>query len=91
MSFLTCLRCPNALVLERHLPMLYALLERLQAELGKMTVPDWCRAHGVTWLIITRLILPKFSLAQREAAMRGKPAVGTVAVLDLLSGPREPS
>jgi len=88
-SFLTCLRCPNALVLERHLPMLYALLERLQAELGEMTVPDWCRARGVTWLIITRLILPKFSPAQREAAMRGKPAAGAVAVLDLLSG-REP-
>ena len=90
-SFLTCLRCPNALILERHLPMLYALLERLQAELGKKTVPDWCRAHGVNWLIITRLILPKFSPAQREAALRGKPAAGPVALLDLLSGPREPS
>jgi hypothetical protein len=36
-----------------------------------MTVPDWCRAHGVTWLIITRLILPEFSPAQREAAICG--------------------
>ncbi len=90
-SFLMCLRCPNALVLGRHLPMLYALLERLQAELGKMTVPDWCRAHGVTWLIITRLILPKFSPAQREAALRGTPAAGPMDLLDLLSGPREPS
>ena len=90
-SFLTCLRCPNALVLERHLPALYALLERLQTALGTMTVPDWCRAHGVTWLIITRLILPKFSPAQREAARRGMPAAGPVALLDLLSGPREPS
>ncbi len=72
--------------------MLYALLDWLQAELGKKTVPDWCRAHGVTWLIITRLILPKFSPAQREAAMRGKPAEGALAaLLDLLSGPWEPS
>lgn len=78
-------------MLERHLPALYALLDRLQAELGKMTVPDWCRAHGVTWLIITRLILPKFGLAQREAALRSKPAAGPVALLDLLSGPREAS
>ena len=90
-SFLTCLRCPNALVLERHLPALYALLDRVQAELGKMTVPDWCRAHGVTWLIITRLILPKFSPAQREAALRDALAAEPMALLDLLSGPREPS
>ncbi len=90
-SFLTCLHCPNALVLERHLPMLHALLGRLQAELGKMTVPDWCRAHGVTWLIITRLILPKFSPAQREAALQGVPSAESMALLDLLSGPREPS
>jgi hypothetical protein len=66
-SFLMCLHCPNALVLERHLPMLYALLDRPQDALGQMTVPDWCRVHGVTWLIITRLILPGFSPAQREA------------------------
>jgi len=64
-SFLTCLHCPNALVLERHLPMLCALLDRLQEALGQMTVPDWCRVHGFTWLIITRLILPEFS--QRPA------------------------
>ena len=36
-SFLMCLHCPNALVLERHLPMLYALLDRLQDALGQMT------------------------------------------------------
>ena len=81
---------PNALVLERHLPMLYALLDRLQDALGQMTVPDWCRAHGVTWLISTRLILPEFSPAQREAAIRGKPAAGQAGLLDLLPGPREP-
>jgi len=89
-SFLMCLHCPNALVLERHLPMLYALLDRLQEALGQMTVPDWCRAHGVTWLIITRLILPAFSPAQREAAIRGKPAADQAGLLDLLPGPREP-
>ncbi len=89
-SFLMCLHCPNALVLERHLPMLYALLDRLQDALGQMTVPDWCRAHGVTWLISTRLILPEFSPAQREAAIRGKPAAGQAGLLDLLPGPREP-
>src|SRR6266498_3476886 len=88
-SFLTCLRCPNALILERHLPMLYALLERLQAGLGTMTVPDWCRAHGVTWLIITRLILPGFSPAQQQAAKRDKPTDTPADLLNLLDGPRE--
>ena len=90
-SFLMCLHCPNALVLERHLPMLYALLDRLQEALGQMTVPDWCRVHGVTWLIITRLILPEFSPAQREAAIGSKPAADQAGLLDLLPGPREPS
>jgi hypothetical protein len=90
-SFLMCLHCPNALVLERHLPMLYALLDRLQDALGQMTVPDWCRVHGVTWLIITQLILPAFSPAQREAAIGGKPAADQAGLLDLLPGPREPS
>jgi len=90
-SFLMCLHCPNALVLERHLPMLCALLDRLQEALGQMSVPDWCRAHGVAWLIITRLILPKFSPAQREAAIAAKPAAERAGLLDLLPGPREPA
>ncbi len=88
-SFLTCLRCPNALVLQRHLPMLYALLDHLQAQLDRMTVQDWCRAHGVTWLIITRLILPRFSPAQQQAAKRDKPTDTPADLLNLLDGPRE--
>jgi hypothetical protein len=88
-SFLTCLRCPNALVLERHLPMLYLLLDHLQAQLDRMSVLDWCRLHGVTWLIITRLILPRFSLAQRQLAQAAKPDVAPADLLDLLDGPRE--
>jgi hypothetical protein len=88
-SFLTCLRCPNALVLQRHLPMLYALLDHLQAQLDRMTVQDWCRAHGVTWLIITRLVLPRFSPAQQHAAKHDKPVDAPIDLLSLLNGPRE--
>jgi hypothetical protein len=72
-SFLTCLRCPNALVAERHLPMLYGLLDLLQQELDRLGVDDWCGRHGVTWLIITRLIMPRFTTAQRDAALKAKP------------------
>jgi hypothetical protein len=85
-SFLTCLRCPNALVAERHLPMLYALLDLLQVELDRLGVDDWCGRHGVTWLIITRLIMPRFTAAQREAALKAKP---DSLPLDLLEGPKE--
>ena len=85
-SFLTCLRCPNALVAERHLPMLYALLDLLQQELDRLGVDDWCGRHGVTWLIITRLIMPRFTAAQRDAALTAKPAS---LPLDLLEGPKE--
>jgi hypothetical protein len=85
-SFLTCLRCPNALVAERHLPMLLALLDLLQQELDRLGVDDWCGRHGVTWLIITRLIMPRFTAAQRAAAVEAKP--GSLPV-DLLEGPKE--
>jgi hypothetical protein len=85
-SFLTCLRCPNALVAERHLPMLYALLDLLQGELDRLGVDDWCGKHGVTWLIITRLIMPRFTDAQRDAALKAKP---DALPLDLLEGPKE--
>jgi hypothetical protein len=85
-SFLTCLRCPNALVAERHLPMLFALLDLLQQELDRLGVDDWCGRHGVTWLIITRLIMPRFTAAQRDAAQKAKP--GSLP-LDLLEGPKE--
>jgi hypothetical protein len=85
-SFLTCLRCTNALVAERHLPMLYALLDLLQDQLDRLDVDDWCGRYGVTWLIITRLILPRFTAAQRAAAMTAKPHS---VPLDLLEGPKE--
>ncbi|MFF3980749.1 hypothetical protein [Streptomyces sp. NPDC001828] len=57
-SFLTCLRCPNALVLERHLPMLLALLDALQDELDRRDADSWAARHGATWQIITGQILP---------------------------------
>jgi hypothetical protein len=85
-SFLTCLRCPNALVAERHLPMLYALLDLLQDELDRLGVDDWCGKHGVTWLIITHLIMPRFTAAQRDVALKAKP---DSLPLDLLEGPKE--
>jgi hypothetical protein len=85
-SFLTCLRCPNALITERHLPMLLALADFLQDELGRSAVGDWCAAYGVTWLILTRLVLPRFTPAQREAAAARKPPSPPFALLD---GPRE--
>jgi hypothetical protein len=80
-SFLTCLRCPNALVAERHLPMLSALLDLLQQELDRLGVDDWCGKYGVTWLI-----MPRFTAAQRAAAVEAKP--GSLPV-DLLEGPKE--
>ncbi|QKW52666.1 hypothetical protein [Streptomyces buecherae] len=87
-SFLTCLRCPNALVAERHLPKLFALLNWLQDELDARSVDDWIGRHGITWLIITRLILPKFTPAQQERARQEAPGA---LPTELLDGLREPS
>ncbi|MFE0778851.1 hypothetical protein [Streptomyces sp. NPDC058861] len=87
-SFLTCLRCPNALVAEQHLPKLFALLNWLQDELDARSVDDWIGRHGITWLIITRLILPKFTPAQQERARQEAPAA---LPTELLDGLREPS
>jgi hypothetical protein len=72
-SFLTCLRCPNALVAEHHLPKLFALLRWLQDELDQRGVDDWVARHGITWLIVTRLVLPKFTKAQQEQARAKAP------------------
>ncbi|MDJ0363413.1 hypothetical protein [Rhodococcus sp. H29-C3] len=85
-SFLTCLRCPNALVTERHLPHLFALLDWLQRELDRRGIDDWVGHHGSTWLIITRLILPKFTVPQQERGRAEKPVNMPT---DLLDGLRE--
>ena len=85
-SFLTCLRCPNALITARHLPMLLALLDALTQARESMDIDAWVREHGRTWLIITRLILPQFTEAQREEAAKAKP---DSLDLDLLHGPKE--
>ncbi|MBT3163099.1 hypothetical protein HTV80_08265 [Streptomyces sp. Vc74B-19] len=86
-SFLTCLRCPNALIAERHLPALLAVVDALQAALETTSVDAWIEEHGRTWLMLTRLILPKFTDAQREKAAQSKPVFPG---LDLLDGPKEP-
>ena len=85
-SFLTCLRCPNALVTEHHLPALLALADLLARKLETMNVADWCATHGVNWLIITRMILPRFTQAQQDAAARQRP---DTALWNLLDGPQE--
>lgn len=84
-SFLACFACPNALVLERHLPALLALADVLREDLGRRDVDQWTARHGTTWQILTRDILPRFSPGQRAAAARAKPALP----LDLLDGPKE--
>jgi hypothetical protein len=92
-SFLTCLRCPNALVTDRHLPGLLAVLDALQAALDTMTVPDWTAAHGLTWLSITEQVLPRFTAAQ-QAAARATAGTGEASLvasaLVMLDGPKEP-
>lgn len=86
-NFLTCLRCPNALVAERHLPKMFALLGWLQTELDASSVEEWCGRHGTTWLIITRLILPKFTAAQQEQGRDAAPATLPIELLDNLKEP----
>ncbi|WP_405844549.1 hypothetical protein [Streptomyces sp. NBC_01518] len=86
-SFLTCLRCPNALIAERHLPALLAVVDTLQTALETTSVDAWIEEHGRTWLMLTRLILPKFTDAQRDKAAQSRPVF---LGLDLLDGPKEP-
>ncbi|MCX4547190.1 hypothetical protein [Streptomyces sp. NBC_01565] len=84
-SFLTCFTCPNALVLERHLPALLALADTLQADLQHRDAAEWADRHGATWQVLTRDILPRFSPAQRATAA----AVRPVLPLSLIDGPKE--
>jgi hypothetical protein len=92
-SFLTCLRCPNALVTDRHLPGLLTVLDALQAALAAMPVQDWAVAHGLTWLSLTEVVLPRFTQQQQAAAraqVSGPSTTTLLELLDLLDGPREP-
>ena len=66
--------------------MLLALLDALTQARESMDIDAWVREHGRTWLIITRLILPQFTEAQREEAAKAKP---DSLDLDLLHGPKE--
>ncbi|MDQ0913594.1 hypothetical protein QFZ22_009666 [Streptomyces canus] len=84
-SFLSCFSCSNALVLERHLPALLALVDALREDLQQRDAEQWTARHGTTWQILTRDILPRFSPAQHAAAAQGKPLLP----LDLLDGPKE--
>jgi hypothetical protein len=104
-SFLTCLRCPNAMVTDRHLPGLLTVLDALQTRLATMTVADWTAAYGLTWLTLTEAVLPRFTAEQQATARAaltaagphaagpqaaGPRAVGLLELLELLDGPREP-
>ncbi|WP_089107751.1 hypothetical protein [Streptomyces hyaluromycini] len=84
-SFLACFGCPNALVLERHLPALLALAQALRDDLQRRDVAQWTARYGATWQILTRDILPRFSPAQRAAAQETLPHL----MLDLLEGPTQ--
>ncbi|MFD3883994.1 hypothetical protein [Streptomyces microflavus] len=85
-SFLTCLRCPNALVTRQHLPALLALVDELDGVRQSMPIDAWVNQHGRTWLSLTRVILPQFTDAERAEAAKAKPAsLG----LDLLDDPKE--
>jgi hypothetical protein len=86
-SFLTCLRCPNALATHRHLPGLLALLEQLDLERQTTHAEAWWARHGQTWQAITQDVLPKFTPAELERAKQAPPP--QVSLLDLLDGPRE--
>lgn len=74
-SFAQCLLCPNALVLERHLPGLHALRDELQIALDTRDAESWCAKFGLLWLILTRHVLPKFTDAQRRNAAAATPGV----------------
>ncbi|WP_369254136.1 hypothetical protein [Streptomyces sp. R35] len=84
-SFLTCFGCPNALVMERHLPALLALAEVLREDLQRRDAAQWTARYGTTWQILTHDILPWFSPARRAAAQQRQPHL----MLDLLEGPTQ--
>ncbi|MFE1830173.1 hypothetical protein [Streptomyces yangpuensis] len=85
-SFLTCLRCPNALITHHHLPALLTLVDELDRARQFMPIDAWVHDHGRTWLSLTRLVLPQFTDSERAEAAKAKPASLGV---DLLDGPKE--
>jgi hypothetical protein len=88
-SFLTCLRCRNALATHRHLPGLLALLDQLDADRQTTDADSWWARHGQVWLAITQDVLPKFTPAELKRAHAEAAANSMVSLLELLNGPRE--
>lgn len=85
-SFLTCLRCPNALITPQHLPGLLSTVDTLDQARQEMDLDAWVSRHGREWLVLTRHILPKFTDAEKDQAATSKPQF---LPLDLLDGPKE--
>lgn len=82
-SFLTCLRCPNVLITADHLPMLLALVDSLTRARQEMDLDSWLLEHGRTWVILTRLVLPKFTDAEQDKARGTAPTTLHLSLLDL--------
>lgn len=86
-SFMMCFGCQNALVTHDHIPKLKALLDWLIDQRDKTDRDLWWHQYGLTWLVITEHIRPKFTPAEWDQA---QPAEGLPALLALLDGPQEP-
>ncbi|WP_147430078.1 hypothetical protein [Frondihabitans australicus] len=67
-SVLTCFRCPNALVGERHLPALVHLERDLRERSETMPIHDWWALFGQAWMALTEDVLTRFTDAQLNAA-----------------------
>lgn len=66
-DFLSCLSCPNARALPRHLPMQLAVADRLSTLRGHLSVEDWTQRHA-GHLAQLEDVLNSYTAAQREQA-----------------------
>lgn len=85
-SFLMCLRCPNALVTHAHISGLKALHEWLIDQRETLDLDTWWHRHGVTWQAITEHIRPKFTPAEWDDELI---AAGLAELFSVMDGPQE--
>lgn len=76
-----CLECNNAVVLGRHLPRILAYRTWLENERETMGDAEWNHLHGMGYLNIQRVILPRFPAAMITQAQAIASADNGVPIL----------
>ncbi|MCS6559093.1 hypothetical protein NYQ31_11850 [Curtobacterium flaccumfaciens] len=80
-DFLTCFRCPNAVVADENIPTILRLAEELAAAFERLPFDVWVHRYGQAWIAIHDDILPSRSAEDLATAAAAMPASTPLTLL----------